>query len=139
MAITLELIEQHLNSLNIKYERKQDLLVTGFPTQNFVNPTGTKGVMLLIMLANGGQLFRVMAPQAMSASGLYADVVLRACTMLQYEGTHSSGLRCVTTMPASGKCARRWSSAQRCAGVLRSQRSPGRCQSSRRSRSAYSA
>ena len=56
--------------------------------------------------------------------------------MLEMEAMQAAGSRWFQTMEQSGKVSTSASRAHRCEGVFKSQRSPGRCQSSSRSRSA---
>ena len=75
-----------LTSEGLNFRVNDDNTITlGFQTETYRNVLGEPGVMVVIELLEEGGYIKVYAPNAFDASGEFADVLMRACVMVQWK------------------------------------------------------
>lgn len=86
MATTIEAIAGMLAAEGLNFQLNDDETISlGFQTETYRNILGDPGVMVLIQVLENGEYLKVFAPNAFDARGEFADVLLRACVMVQWK------------------------------------------------------
>jgi hypothetical protein len=101
MATTYDTIRTFLDGPGCAYQfdEEQQVLVTGFKTENYVSPAGEKGIPVIIKLEENGEFLKVFSPAVyhvpadQNQLGVFL-VLLHICwrtKMLQYEYDPTDG------------------------------------------------
>ena len=88
MATTCAQIQSYFDDAGLKYEVRDggECILTGFATDQYTNPRGQKGLMVLIELREDGRYIRVSAPMAYRyKEGPHKLAVLQALLMVQWK------------------------------------------------------
>lgn len=87
MAVKIELIQEYLSDDGRSPEivRNADLEYVGFgvPTQNYTNPKGERVLGMVAGLENGGEFFKLFAPQAFTIRGEHKAAFLETAALIQ--------------------------------------------------------
>ena len=84
MSMTLEEIAEILDRHDLKYEIRDNQIITGMETENYRNMRGDNGLLIVIKLDEDGEYINIFAPMAFRVDGEHVDAFLRACMIIQW-------------------------------------------------------
>ena len=74
-----------LDGLDIQYRHRDDeAIYILFETRQYRNPEGEPALWMIISLDEGGEYFKIFAPNAFTADGNHPDIFLKACLVVQW-------------------------------------------------------
>lgn len=85
MPTSIDEIRSMLDELDIQYRHRDDRAIyILFETRQYRNPEGEPALWMIIDLDEGGEYFKLFAPNAFTADGNHPDIFLKACLVVQW-------------------------------------------------------
>lgn len=85
MATTIDQIRMMLDELSIQYQQHdEETIYILFETRQYRNQEGERALWMIVSLDEGGEYFKLFAPNAFTADGNHPDVFLKACLIVQW-------------------------------------------------------
>lgn len=85
MATSLREVSGFLDDLGLQHEVQDDHVLLPFSTEHYRDPDGEASLLLAIRLEEGGQYFKLFAPNAFRVGGEHTDAFLRAAAIVQWK------------------------------------------------------